>query len=177
MKYFTGSGDSGTSTLYGSAKRLPKSNPVFEVLGSLDELNSYLGICRAHAKGRNIAKTLETVQKDIFIIQAEIGSSKKSPVETITEKKVKELEEHLASLAKELPEIRSFTVPGESILSAHLDYARTLARKAERLAISLKHAPKTPTLSYLNRLSSLLFVMARAANAELNLKEKKPDYT
>ncbi len=177
MKYYTGTGDKGTSTLYGASDRLPKDNPIFEALGSLDELNSFLSICRAHAKRQNEKKTLKTIQKNIFIVQAEVGASKKSPVETITEKKVKDVEWLIASFSKDLPDIRSFVISGESLFSAHLDYARALARRTERVLVALKKRPGAHTLVYMNRLSSILFVMARAVNAEEKIEEKKPDYT
>jgi len=81
MKFYTGLGDKGTSTLLGSAKRITKTDLRFEAMGALDELNSYLGICRSLAKEKSVKNAMLQAQENLFIIQAELGNAKLSEVE------------------------------------------------------------------------------------------------
>ncbi|MDO8523542.1 MAG: cob(I)yrinic acid a,c-diamide adenosyltransferase [bacterium] len=176
MRFYSGKGDGGTTTLFGSGKRLPKTDKVFEALGALDELNSYLGICVSLAHDKNIKNTLKEVQENLFILQAELGDAKVKP---IGRKKLEILEKTTDNFGDAVGVITKFTLSGGSPLSAHLDYARTLARRAERKVLEARF----PTfgnpewnLAYLNRLSSLLFVLARYVNKKSRIKEKNPKY-
>lgn len=176
MKFYSGKGDGGTSTLFGSGKRIRKNSAVFEVLGSLDELNSYLGICVALAKEKKVLETLENIQETLFIIQAEAGGAKNIKLE---DKKLKELESAADKYGDAVGIITKFTLSGGTGLSAHLDYARTLARRAERKLVNLETgfpSGNPVSLAYLNRLSSLLFVLARYAAKKNGKKEKNPKY-
>src|SRR3989344_9379922 len=168
--YYTGRGDSGKSEM--GAKKIAKDDPVFEALGSLDELNSWLGLCKLKAKPYN----LTPIQEDLFIAQAEIGLAamgRKSKIQ-ITKSKTQRLEKEILKIDKIVPQIKRFILPGGSELSAKLDVARALARRAERNAVRIKASPEL--LQYLNRLSSLLFALARLANFRLKLKEENPRY-
>ncbi len=164
--YYTGRGDKGKSEM--GAKKIPKDDPVFEALGSLDELSSWLGLCGYHK--------IKAIQEDLFIAQVEIGLAamgRKSKIQ-ITNAKTKRLEQEIAKIDKVVPPIKKFIIPGASELSAKLDFARALARRAERAAVRIKASPDL--LQYLNRLSSLLFALARLVNFRLKKKEQNPSY-
>jgi len=171
--YYTGKGDKGTSKM--GARKMAKSDPLFELLGSLDELNSWLGVCQY--------KKLKAIQEDLFIAQAEIASIAISKIKSQKSKlqiKTNKLEEEIAKIDKIVPTITKFIIPGASELSAKLDYARTLARRAERSALKTNEANKATSsaelIQYLNRLSSYLFALARLVNFRLKLKEHNPSY-
>ena len=172
---YTGKGDKGQTKLYHCDQRLSKSSLIAEALGSLDEINSFLGWCKVKAEERGeIGKILKETQNHLFSIQAELaGAPKKLPQIAVTkiEKVVKKIE-------KELPPIKSFIVPGGTELSTMLDVARTIARRAERQVVSVsKDVKLSPaTLAFLNRLSSLLYALARLANHRAGIEEKKPSY-
>lgn len=164
--YFTGRGDKGRSEM--GTRKIAKSDPVFELLGALDELNCWLGFCQY--------KKLKPIQEDLFIAQAEIGLSamgKKSKIK-LTKRRTERLEQEILAIDRVVPPIKKFIIPGASVLSAQLDYARALARRAERAAVKTR-APAN-TIQYLNRLSSMLFALARLVNYRLKLKEENPSY-
>lgn len=175
MKYYTGAGDKGKSTLFGCNIRITKNDKTFFALGALDELNSYIGVCKAHTKDKALKKILKKVQENIFIIQADVASPKRKIATPLKIEKVRELEKDIAIYAKKIGVITKFILPGGTPLSAHLDYARALARSAERKIVGLKHMNEA-TLTYLNRLSSLLFVLARYANKKAGISEDNPSY-
>jgi cob(I)alamin adenosyltransferase len=119
---------------------------------------------------------LGATQQDLFVVQAELAGADKR----MTEERVRAIETIIADAEKTLPPIRSFFVSGGTELAASLDHARTVARRAERRAIAALEtdgAPKkTPLLAYLNRLSSLLYALARLANYRAGAEEEKPKY-
>ena len=175
---YTKKGDDGTTTLFSSKTRLSKADIVFEILGSLDELNSYLGLCKSLSKGlllekEKVSDILEKVQNDLFTIQAEVA---KAP-HKISKTRLNWLENKIAKIEEKLPKINSFLIPGGDEVSAHLDIARTLARKAERRAVAIKKDISDNTLAYLNRLSSLLYALARYVNVLLEEKQSSPTYS
>ena len=172
MRFYSGKGDNGTTTLFGSGKRIRKTDIVFEALGSLDELNSYLGICMSLSNDKNVKNALEAVQENLFILQAELGGAKIQP---LGNNKLIELEKTTDNFSKRLGMITKFTLSGGTLLSTHLDFARTLARKTERKILKMKIISSI-ALPYLNRLSSLLFVLARYVNKKAGKKEKSPKY-
>lgn len=170
---YTKRGDKGQSSLFGSAEKISKNAPIFEALGALDELNSLLGICKVKAKKhKKISYTLERVQNDLFIISANIGGSNKK----LKKIRVKEMEETIDEIAKKLPHIRKFTIAGGTELSSLLDFSRAVSRRAERRIVVLHKKNKIdPTLlRYCNRLSSLLFALARISHKDH--REKNPWY-
>ena len=182
-KLYTGKGDGGTTKFFGrDQKRVSKSSTVAEALGNLDELNSFLGVVKVHQKASSFlvldssfSKILEEIQENLFIICAHVAGAEKN----ITEKKVKRTEEMIAQCEKELPPITTFTIAGGTELSALLDFARTLARRAERRTVSVNDEMGTISpeiLKYLNRLSSLLFALARLTNLKSGIKEHSPSY-
>lgn len=181
---YTRKGDNGTTKTFACDQRISKSSIIAEALGSLDEINSYLGICKVKSRKSNfsllfnesVEEMVHSVQKNLFIIQAEVAGSKM----TIEEKKIKELERIIDSIEKELPPIKSFFISGGTELATHFDIARTIARRAERRVVEVSEEGKTPvsdfTKAYLNRLSSLLYALARLANHKEGITEDSPDY-
>lgn len=176
---FTGKGDDGTTSLFGSCsgERLSKISPTFEALGSVDELNSWLGICKVQAekikiKGFDIRDIIHNIQESLFIVQAELGGAKHS----LTKQKIVELESLIKDIEHELPVIGSFFIPGASELGSLLDYARSLSRRVERSVLKSEHKVSDPTKAYLNRLSSILYALARLVNHKLGKAEDKPNY-
>ncbi len=191
---YTGFGDKGTTTLFDcNQQRISKSSNIIEALGSIDELNAYLGVVKVYAdiehlklkisnKNVSFSILIEEIQQKLFIIQAEIAGSKM----TILKKDLNRIENIINKIGDILPPIKSFTISGGSILSAELDYTRTLTRLAERRLVSVveeniisqkrKNIVGPVTVSYLNRLSSLLFAMSRYSNFLLSIKEDHPNY-
>jgi cob(I)alamin adenosyltransferase len=178
-KFFTGVGDSGESTV--GKTKISKSSPLIEFLGGLDELNSWVGFCRAGGEAhREVASALKRIQEILFIAQAEVAAIgfgyEKSP--HITKAHTEFLEERIKEIDAELPELKKFVLPGGSALSASLDVARANARRVERLAKRYsEEKPLSPDLlQFLNRLSSMFFALARYANFKLNIPEEHPSY-
>ena len=178
MALFTGKGDDGTTYLFDTPKgeRIPKTSAIIEALGTLDELNSYLGVCKAGARSSTLKNIVESLQESLFIIQAELAGSDKH----IDPEKVNELEDIIYAIEQRLPPITTFLIPGETLLSAHFDVARTLARKAERRIVGVGETSVrnigVGTMAYLNRLSSVLYALARYSAHEKGKKEHAPHY-
>lgn len=186
---YTGFGDKGTTTLFHCDQgRISKSANIIEALGSLDELNAYLGIVKVYAKEEQIkiqispkktilfSDILNDIQQTLFIIQAEVAGSHM----TVKKKNLTEVEHIISCISDALPPITSFTVSGGSILSSELDFSRTLARRCERRIISVieeghRKVGKV-TIAYLNRLSSVLFALSRYSNYLLSIPEEHPKY-
>lgn len=182
---YTRKGDAGTTKTFGCDQRVSKSSSVAEALGTLDEINSYLGILRAKTKDLSFQITSEKisypetileVQKNLFIVQAEVAGSPLS----ISQDKITRVEYIVDEIEKVLPPIKSFFISGATELSAHFDFARTLVRRAERRVVGVKEEGKVKvtaeTSSYLNRLSSLLYALARISGHIEGVEEIKPDY-
>ena len=178
---YTRKGDKGDTSFFGSKKRVSKSSCQTEALGALDEINTLLGICREKAKSEEIkikdesvAKILENVQQNLFIIQAAVAGADKK----ITQTKIDEIEKIIDSIEGELPPIKTFFLPGATELSALLDYARAVSRKTERRVVeqSEKEEISPEILQYLNRLSSLLYALVRIVNFKQGIKEIPPSY-
>lgn len=179
---YTRKGDKGTTkTLRGEA-RVSKASTLAEALGTLDEVNSFVGIVKLDAQKsgfyvgtKTFAEILRDIQQNLFIVQAECAGAKKS----IELRKVTELEEITDAAEKSMPPITSFFVSGGTELAARLDFARTLARRAERRVIAVVEEGvvfEQGTLAYLNRLSSLLYALARLSNYKAGVAEEVPTY-
>lgn len=178
---YTRRGDKGDTSLFGSGKRIAKTDARIEALGAVDELNSLLGVCKTKAK-KDIVRIVEEIQQNLFVAQAELAcldSARRGGAQkTITQEKVDALEKMIDTIEKKLPPLRNFVLAGGTELSALLDYARAVARRAERRAVAA-HATKPLSLitrAYLNRLSSALFVLARLANTQARKQEQHPHY-
>jgi cob(I)alamin adenosyltransferase len=182
---YTRKGDGGTTKTFGCDQRVSKSSLVAEALGTLDEVNSFLGIARAKSKGVSCKLETEEIlfselvletQQNLFIVQAEIAGSPMS----IDRAKVEGVEYIVDGIEKLLPPIKNFFISGSTELSATFDVARTLARRAERRVVGVNEEGKIKvspdTLAYLNRLSSLLYALARISSHMEGKEEPKPTY-
>ena len=178
MALFTGKGDSGTTTAFGcDQQRISKSSELPEALGALDELNAFLGFVKMKSTGNSrIAGALRKAQENLFIIQAEVAGADKR----VEKDAMKQIEKIVNDIEKEIPRLKGFSIAGGTELSALLDVARTLARRAERRIIAVKEMKLcelgSETLAYMNRLSSLLFALARLANHLSGVVEESPKY-
>lgn len=181
--FFTGRGDKGSSDIGG--KKFSKDDPVFELLGSLDELNSSIGFARAEAKkaaASPIAGALKRLQEMLFIAQAETAARafkhRSAELTKIAREHVASLEAVIERIDAAVPPLTKFVIPGEDELSARLDLARTAARRAEREAVksTAALALSPDFLQFLNRLSSVLFALARQASHESGTEESNPRY-
>lgn len=172
---FTGKGDAGTTKLFGCTERISKSETVVEALGSIDEVNCHVGLCRAYAKEAGMPDmhdTLLSVQEDLFVIQAQCAGAPKALAPT----RVAALEAAIHAVESEIPPITSFTIPGPTPLSGHLDVARAVARRGERIVVRLDEQLRIQLIPYINRLSSLLFAYARLVAHRAHVEEKAPHY-
>lgn len=175
---FTGKGDDGTTKLFNCDQRkISKSSEIPEALGASDELNAFLGLVKVRAtKEPRIAEAIRDIQENLFIIQAEIAGANKK----INKSAVQNIENLINEMEKEIPPVKNFSIPGGTELSALLDVARTLARRAERRVIAVHEMNSEKisceTLAYLNRISSLLFALARFANHQAGIAEESPHY-
>lgn len=173
--YYTRKGDNGDSGLFGTKERAPKHNPVYEALGTLDEVNALLGILKAEAGVAGYPTVhIEAAQECLFIMQAALAGAEK----VISAEHIAQLERTIDELSEHIPQQDGFVLPGACKLSALAEYARTVSRRAERRIIAYHEVyPLASELrAYSNRLSSYLFVLARYYAAEEECKEQHPSY-
>jgi cob(I)alamin adenosyltransferase len=164
-KWYTGTGDDGFTGVLGR-ERVPKYALRPEAYGTVDEASAFLGMARVHARAPGVAPALLTIQRDLYTMMADLATLPETATREpwLKEERLAWLEvqtEHFG-LQVEMP--RAFIVPGDSASSACLEVCRTVARRAERLVARLAHEGELRNdvpLKYLNRLSSLLFVMGR----------------
>ncbi len=171
-KIYTKTGDQGTTGL-GDGQRVSKAHPRVVAYGEVDELNSVLGLVLAQAPAFAEASLLREIQNDLFDVGADLcvppsDTETEGQALRVTMAQVEKLERHIDRLNERLQPLRSFILPGGSLASAWLHLARTVCRRAERATVSLfEQSPRSSTaLIYLNRLSDLLFVLARVANRD-----------
>jgi cob(I)alamin adenosyltransferase len=179
---YTGKGDNGKTKTFGCDQKISKSSAITEALGSLDEVNSFLGIVKVNSKELRIKnyelrgdQIVESIQQNLFIIQAEVAGSDMK----IGEDKLRECELLISEIEKELPPIKTFFISGGTELASLFDFARTLARRAERRVVDVFDGGQNIgefTLAYLNRLSSLLYALARVSNHCAGIDEEAPNY-
>jgi ATP:cob(I)alamin adenosyltransferase len=186
---YTRKGDTGTTKLFNCPQgvRLSKSDAIFTALGTLDELNCSIGFAKVLAnksrdmlglsgKRTSYALILEQLQNSVFIVQAELAGS----VISLKKSDVEFAEAIVGEVETLLPPITSFIVSGGGETGAFLDICRTIARRAERTVIIAKEkeecALSSETLQFLNRLSSVLYALARFANYQEGYIEKAPSY-
>ena len=171
-RIYTLGGDAGETSL-GSGARVPKDSPRIEAAGDVDELNAVLGL--ALARGVPHADWLEAIQNDLFDLGADLAVPEGGSRERlrVTGEQVTRLEAWCDEANEGLEPLRSFVLPGGSEAAALLHVARTVCRRAERRAVTLAAAEDVnpDALAYLNRLSDLLFILARAANAAGGVEE------
>lgn len=162
-RIYTRTGDTGETSLFGG-KRVPKDDLRVEAYGTVDELGSFLGLARAQLpQDHDVCEVLLEIQRELFALGAELARPG-SPSEGITADRVRWLEETIDRFNAELPPLQLFILAGGP--GAFLHVARTIARRAERRIVALhRREPLNPELlRYINRLSDLLFVLARVVN-------------
>ena len=176
MRIYTKTGDSGETSLFDNT-RVSKADVRVDAYGEVDELNACLGVARAAGVGSDLAPSLESIQQDLFALGARLADPSARIAERVTKAAittatVKRLEELIDRLDAETPPLRSFILPGGSAGGGLLHLARTVCRRAERRVIALGPGAVDPiSIVYLNRLSDLLFVMARAVNHRAGVPE------
>jgi cob(I)alamin adenosyltransferase len=168
MKLYTKTGDDGTTGLFGGG-RLPKTSRRVGTYGTVDETNATIGVARAEGLPPVIDEVLALVQEDLFALGAELacvpGKEAKLPMRPIAEEDIARLERAIDDADGACPPLTNFVLPGGSRQAAALHVARTVCRRAEREVLGLDDAPARGELVvYLNRLSDLLFALARRAN-------------
>jgi cob(I)alamin adenosyltransferase len=169
MKIYTARGDQGATDLLG--ERVRKDDPRIELLGDLDEANSSIGLGRSVATWGNANDTLVTAQRDLYTIMAELAFIDTTRPDSLrfAAERVDWLEEAIAAVQETVELPREFVVPGDTHAGAALDVARTVVRRAERRAVALADEGgigNPEIVRYLNRLSSLLFILARAEDLQ-----------
>ena len=176
MKIYTKTGDAGETSLLGNT-RVSKADPRVEAYGEVDELNASLGSVRATGVDGDVAALLDAIQRDLFAVGARLadpslavaGRLEKAAVRL---EDVERLEKAIDRFESEVPALRRFILPGGSQAGAMLHLARTVCRRAERRVVALgADAVEAHVVMYLNRLSDLLFVVARAVNHRAHAPE------
>jgi cob(I)alamin adenosyltransferase len=175
VKIYTKTGDDGTTGLFGGG-RVPKTDLRVDAYGTVDELNSILGVARAARLGAEIDAVLGRVQEDLFVLGAELacvpGRESKLGMTLLAAADAERLEHAIDASETHVQPLKSFVLPGGSAQAAHLHHARTVCRRAERAVLGMGEPPaRREVVIYLNRLSDLLFVMARRANAEAGIAD------
>jgi len=169
VKIYTRTGDSGETSLF-DGTRVRKSDVRVTAYGDVDELNAWLGLVRAHDVGDGVAEMIVQIQRDLFALGARLADPAHRIADRVTKAAISStdisrLEEWIDTLERDLPPLRRFILPGGTAAGALLHVARTTCRRAERAIVGLEPPAIEPeVLVYINRLSDLLFVMARAVN-------------
>jgi cob(I)alamin adenosyltransferase len=171
VKIYTRSGDEGDTGLFGGG-RVPKDHPRVAAYGDVDELNSAIGVARATAPVEFFDSLLESVQRDLFAIGGHLATPDPERVTralekaALSEERVAEFERAIDAADEALQPLRAFVLPAGTAKAAALHLARTVCRRAERSVVHLAHEADVHELFivYLNRLSDLLFTLARLAN-------------
>ena len=176
MKIYTKTGDTGETSLFDNT-RVSKADPRVDAYGEVDELNACLGAVCAAAPSGDLVREIEAIQQDLFALGSRLADpsarvAARVTKAAITPQAVERLEQLIDRLEAEVPPLRRFILPGGSLAGAMLHVSRTVCRRAERRVIALGAGAVDPVLIvYLNRLSDLLFVMARAANHRAGMPE------
>lgn len=171
---YTRRGDNGETSLYGP-KRVPKDDPRVEAYGTIDELNSILGVVIAGSSDKKLSSSLRDIQRMLFVAGADAASELKTSekVPRITSADTTKLEKMTDLLLSELPSLNNFILPGGSGTGAMLQFSRSVCRRAERriLTASRTQELNPELIPFFNRLSSYLFNLSRWANKRARKKE------
>ena|SRR3989344_4023137 len=175
MKIYTKTGDKGQTSLIGGT-RVPKHHIRIESYGTVDELNSYIGLIRDQQIDEHSKSILIEIQDRLFTIGSSLASDpekSKMKIPDLKESDVELLEKEMDEMDKTLPEMKSFVLPGGHTTVSYCHLARCVCRRAERLTIHLSEDSFVSDLviKYLNRLSDYLFVLSRKLSQDLNAKE------
>ncbi|MBM4172152.1 MAG: cob(I)yrinic acid a,c-diamide adenosyltransferase [Ignavibacteria bacterium] len=174
MKIYTKTGDKGETSLHGG-ERVPKDDLRIHAYGTVDELNSILGIASLKISSMELKEVIKGLQNELFIVGADLATpelkkGKKLIVDRVDDKLILKLEKIIDDFNSRLPELQNFILPGGSEGASFLHLARTVCRRAEREVVNLANNVDTgkKIIIYLNRLSDLLFVLARFENYSSN---------
>ena len=177
MKIYTKTGDKGKTSLIGGIK-VYKSDLRIESYGTVDELNSFVGLCLDHLKSHNITNVLAEIQDRLFTIGSALAcdpeKETKLKIPDLHEADVELLEKEIDKMNEVLPVMKSFILPGGHVAVSTLHVARCVCRRAERCCVRMQKKEmevESLIIKYLNRLSDYLFVLARFAAHELNVAE------
>ncbi len=174
FKIYTKTGDEGQTALFGG-KRLPKSHLRIECYGTVDELNSYLGLVRDRSDDEHVRAILFEIQNRLFDLGANLATdpSKNLTTPTIAQADIQLLENEIDAMEETLPALKNFILPGGHPTVSHCHVARCVCRRAERLvvALNMEEPVAAEVLRYLNRLSDFLFVLARKIGQDLGATE------
>ena len=172
---YTRQGDKGTTSL-ANGERVTKDAERVEAYGTVDELSAVLGVARTTPGDVSVAATLAGLQGDLLTLSADLAAPVGSGagIRRIEDDQVAALEAQIDGAEEELPRLTRFVLPGGTARAAHLHHARTVARRAERHVAALADAEEVSgaALAWLNRLSDLLFVLARLENARAGLEDE-----
>ena len=180
MKIYTKKGDKGNTSLFGGT-RVPKSSSRIEAYGTVDELNSVVGLAASHGLSEQGTQWTKKVQEDLFVLGADLASppTSKTRINRIDEETITFLEDAIDAMEENLEPLKNFILPGGSQQGATLHMARTVCRRAERAAVKCSETEELSqlTIKYLNRLSDFFFVMARFENKHAGEPEEswKPE--
>ncbi|MEX6625875.1 cob(I)yrinic acid a,c-diamide adenosyltransferase [Tenacibaculum salmonis] len=184
MKIYTKTGDKGTTALFGGT-RVPKHHLRIESYGTVDELNSYIGLIKDKNTEESLNKTLLKIQSDLFILGAMLATppeketlksgKERLNIHKITDTSIQFLEDNIDLMNESLPQMTHFILPGGHEIVSFCHIARCVCRRAERLSVALneEEAVNNTVLMYLNRLSDYLFVLARKLSKDLKVEEIK----
>jgi cob(I)alamin adenosyltransferase len=175
VKIYTRTGDRGETSLFDSS-RVSKADPRVDAYGEVDELNAWLGLALASHLAPDLAEAITRVQRDLFAVGAQLADPDNRLADRVTKAfvtdgDVERLEQLIDRLETELPPLRRFILAGGAPAGAALHLARTVCRRAERRIVALEPAADLLLVRYINRLSDLLFVMARAVNHRAGIPE------
>ena len=174
MKIYTKTGDKGKTSLL-SGTRVSKAHPRLHAYGTVDELNSWVGLLREYADEK-VKSELISIQETLFSIGSHLAAEpgeQKFPLPELNEDRIGALEQSIDSMNKSLPELRNFILPGGHLSVSHCHITRTVCRRAERLITETGETDQMPEfiVVYLNRLSDWLFVLARKFAADFGAEE------
>lgn len=174
MKIYTKTGDTGETSLYGG-KRVNKDDLLVEAYGTVDECNAVIGIAITYVSDNELKQSLQQIQSSLLELGADLATplDHPSPAFRISGDNIRILESEIDRYEIKLEPLRNFILPGGAQAGANLHLARTICRRAERIMTTLAHGHKinVTTIPYINRLSDLLFVLARAANVSDGVSE------
>ena len=175
MKLYTRTGDTGETSLFGKT-RVSKAAPLVDAYGDVDELNAWLGFVRSSELDADLDEALTHIQRDLFAVGAQLADPSDRISGRVTkaflgDADVTRLETLIDQLETELPPLTKFILPGGAPAGAALHVARTVCRRAERRMVSLTPPADAVLVRYVNRLSDLLFVLARVINQRAGLPE------
>ncbi len=174
MKPSIGQGDKGETSLFGVGKKVTKDSLRVIAYGEVDELNSFIGLARSFIKDKRIDSILEKIQNNLFAIGSDLASPKPAKtIPKISKEEVKDLEKSLIDIENELEPLSRFILPTGSITASVLHVARAVCRRIERCTVRLSKETKIneDIIPYINRLSDVLFALARYVNKKADVSD------